>query len=266
MKITLNDIEDITKKGVYCITNLINKKIYIGSTTTNFKSRIRGHKKLFKNGKHHNIYLRKSYLKYGEENFEFSIIEIIENIELIRTKESYYIDFFGATNRDKGYNFSNCTSSPPQNEDIRNKISKTLTELHKNPGYKSKFLASMTLKCGKPSWNKGLICSNISDARKKMFDDIEVYDLGMNFFRRFSNPTEIEKFSKSDLNDLPIPDKIPFYPSNHTLKKFKLSYQKITNKVIGRQNIYRAIRNNKPYKGLFFKKVPHDSNIMKKIG
>lgn len=107
-------------------------------------------------------------------------------------------------------------------------------------------------KQGKPSWNAGLKCNNISDARKELFDDIEVYDKNMNFFRRFDNPIEIEKFSKSEENDLPIPDFIEFVNERSKNKKSK---KFLKNKIVSSQNIHRAIRKNIFHKGLFFKKV-----------
>lgn len=39
MKVTLKNMEEYTKKGVYLLTNLVNNKIYIGSTGDSFKTR-----------------------------------------------------------------------------------------------------------------------------------------------------------------------------------------------------------------------------------
>lgn len=36
MDIRIKNFDDLCKKGVYCITNTQNKKIYIGSTTDTF--------------------------------------------------------------------------------------------------------------------------------------------------------------------------------------------------------------------------------------
>lgn len=59
--------------GVYKITNLVNNKIYIGSSKS-----LRGRKathfsSLLKN-KHHSIYLQRAFNKYGINNFNFDII------------------------------------------------------------------------------------------------------------------------------------------------------------------------------------------------
>jgi group I intron endonuclease len=68
--------------GIYQIKNLKNNKIYIGSSK-NIKERFLQHKYNLKNNKHCNPILQNSWNKYGEENFEFIIIEIINNTLLI---------------------------------------------------------------------------------------------------------------------------------------------------------------------------------------
>jgi predicted DNA binding CopG/RHH family protein len=87
-----------------------------------------------------------------------------------------------------------------------------------------------------------------------MFDDIEVYDKNMVFFRKFDNPLEIEKFSKTQDNDLPIPDFIEFF--NKTANK--MNKKQISTKIILSTNIHRAIKKNIAHKGLFFKKVKRE--------
>lgn len=264
MKISIKDIDNLGKKGIYQIKNIKNNKIYIGSTTTSFKKRIKLHLISLNKNKHHNVYLQYSFNKYGIENFEFSIVEIMDCIlEEIRQKESYFINYFKSLSTLNGYNISDITSSPPSNESIRNKISNTLKNKYKNDLiFIEKMRKISDLRKGKPSWNIGRKCNNISNSRKELFDDIEVYDINMKFFRKFDNPIEIEKFSKLENNDLPIIEKVPYYGNNcHSNNITKISYKKIKNKIIFSQNIYRSIRNNKPYKGLFFKKVPRNSDI-----
>jgi len=90
--------------GIYQITNSINSKIYIGSSI-NLKQRFNDHKKLLRHDKHPNQHLQSSWVKYGESNFEFKILEIV-NIELLLIKEQYYIDFFNSSNKKTGYNIS----------------------------------------------------------------------------------------------------------------------------------------------------------------
>lgn len=236
------------------IKNILNNKVYIGSTKMTFKRRYTEHVRKLKTGNHHNSYLNNSVLKYGIENFEFSVVEILENnnVSFIREKESFYITFFNSIK--KGYNISNVTTQPPCNDDTKKKISNTLKERYKNNEDYRKHLSD--IKKGKPSWNKGLICNNISNSRKNMFDDIEVYDINMKFFRKFDNPIEIEKFSKSEKNDLPIPQ---FIYIKNVKGNINLLKKEIKTKTILSCNIHRAIRKNIAHKGLFFKKVKREN-------
>lgn len=266
MLINVENPEDLKASGVYCLEYLINGKMYIGSTKMKFIRRLQEHIRKLKIDKHHNTHLQNTVSKYGLENFQFKILEIVEDISTLREREKYFIDTLGSV--ENGFNHSNCTTTPPSTEEIREKISNTLKEKYRNDLNYQAFMKEISEnRKGKPSWNTGKKCDNISDARKEMFDDIEVYDLDMNFFRKFDNAIEIEKFSRSEENDLPIPDKTPFRGRNvHTKSETKISYKTITNKIISSQNIHRAIRNDKPYKGLFFKKVPRNSNISEQIG
>jgi group I intron endonuclease len=78
--------------GIYSIINLINNKIYIGSAI-NFISRKKIHISFLRNNKHHSSKLQRAYNKYGEENFSFDLIEIVENkLDLIK-REQVWIDF-----------------------------------------------------------------------------------------------------------------------------------------------------------------------------
>lgn len=100
------------KSGIYKITNLINGKVYIGSTN-DYKARFREHRTELKRNVHFNTHLQSAYNKYGESNFTFEVIEFIENVDnlpltefktLLESREEYYIQLYEATNREKGYN------------------------------------------------------------------------------------------------------------------------------------------------------------------
>jgi group I intron endonuclease len=77
--------------GIYWIKNLINGKIYIGSTTC-FKKRFRDHRKYLKEKKHKNKHLQSAWDKYGEENFVFEILEKLENDSGLIAREQFFID------------------------------------------------------------------------------------------------------------------------------------------------------------------------------
>ena len=95
------------KIWIYQIRNKVNNKIYIGSTN-NLKRRWESHIYQLKNNIHHSIKLQKAWNKYGEDNFEFSIIEEFnsDNEDDKYIKEQYYLDLYESYT-DKGYNMSN---------------------------------------------------------------------------------------------------------------------------------------------------------------
>lgn len=95
--------------GIYKIKNLINNKVYIGSSVDIHK-RLVNHKYKLRKNIHDNIYLQSSYNKYKKENFTF---EILENcfIENLVEKENYYINLYNSINPDKGYNLTLVTDS-----------------------------------------------------------------------------------------------------------------------------------------------------------
>ncbi len=92
------------RKGIYCITNLINDKKYIGSTFKSFKRRIASHKCLLRCNCHPNRHLQNAWRLYGECNFSFSVLEVIENeVELLK-REAHWIHFYNCCDVDFGYN------------------------------------------------------------------------------------------------------------------------------------------------------------------
>lgn len=76
--------------GIYGIHNMINNHIYVGKTGMNFGDRWDSHRALLRSNKHFNKYLQNAWNKYGEENFEFIIIEEC-SVEELNDKEQYYI-------------------------------------------------------------------------------------------------------------------------------------------------------------------------------
>lgn len=94
--------KDSAQCGIYSITNKVNGKRYIGQTY-NFNYRWMRHRSYLKHNTEHNAHLQSAWNKYGEENFEFEIIEKCSFNEL-DDKEIYWINYFDSKN--KGYNFA----------------------------------------------------------------------------------------------------------------------------------------------------------------
>ena len=109
------EIENLYKTGIYKITCLANKKLYIGSAC-GFKSkpikkngffrRWYEHIRDLKANKHKNKHLQFAWNKYGQENFIFEILELC-NQDVALEKEKYYINLYQTTNHNYGFNILN---------------------------------------------------------------------------------------------------------------------------------------------------------------
>jgi len=106
---------------IYKITNLIDNKIYIGSTKNLRKRKIKHISKLNLNY-HHNSFLQKDYNTYGSLKFKFDIIEEC-TVEQLIEREQYYIDLYDCCNPLIGYNIS-----PSSNSQLGFKFSKESKE------------------------------------------------------------------------------------------------------------------------------------------
>lgn len=89
--------------GIYQIKNLINGKIYIGSSRY-IKSRLSSHKRDLIRNRHDNSYLQAAWNKYGEATFEFSKLEVVNNFDDLEKREQFWIDWTQCYKRNIGYN------------------------------------------------------------------------------------------------------------------------------------------------------------------
>lgn len=97
------------KSGIYQIRNLLNNKIYIGSTK-DLERRCRFHFNALNRGKHENKYLQRAYNKQGKDNFIFEVIEFC-NPEIRFEIEQYWINkYIGNV---ICYNLNEKASCPP---------------------------------------------------------------------------------------------------------------------------------------------------------
>lgn len=96
-------------KGIYKIINILNQKYYVGSSI-NLEERKQKHFRTLRRNKHVNDYLQNAWNKYGEENFKWEIVEILNDLDLaeIRKVEQKYID----ADFDNQYNIAKDTMTP----------------------------------------------------------------------------------------------------------------------------------------------------------
>lgn len=110
--------------GIYSIINVVNGKINVGQSKQ-LTHRLRKHKSLLRGGTHFNSHLQSSWDKYGEDAFEFNVLEYCDK-EYLDAHERWWIAYFDSTNREKGYNIEDggCANKSKSVETIK-KISET---------------------------------------------------------------------------------------------------------------------------------------------
>lgn len=101
----VKSIDGVLKKYIYCWTNKLNNKKYVGKTSRPLSQRYTGFNPI--NGSNGRYFFR-AVTKYGKENFQCSILEELPGSitsEGLRQKELYWINKLN-TLRPNGYNVS----------------------------------------------------------------------------------------------------------------------------------------------------------------
>lgn len=95
--------------GIYLIRNIINGKLYVGQSVC-LRERYLEHYSQFARKTHKNSKLRNAIRKYNVENFQFEILEKVDDIDKLTERENYYIEKYDCIR--KGYNIKNSTDQP----------------------------------------------------------------------------------------------------------------------------------------------------------
>lgn len=146
-------------QGIYQIENLENGMVYIGQTYNKrgFDMRWQEHKRALEKNKHHNTYLQRAWNKYGSHNFDFVIIEHVDDVNLLDIREQYWLDTTvshhynmqkeaGGSSRGlkknltdiAKQNVANANKSRPWTKEDRKKLSIALTGIKRSEEHKEK--------------------------------------------------------------------------------------------------------------------------------
>jgi len=100
---------------IYKIINKVNGKFYIGSTK-DIDKRWYQHYFTLKNNCHYNTHLQNAWNKYGEDNFEFEVLEECEDAKQFEIEQQYLDKYkpFG----ENGYNIAIQVDDPFKREPI----------------------------------------------------------------------------------------------------------------------------------------------------
>lgn len=149
--------------GIYIITCVPNKRIYIGSSV-NMRGRYASHKSRLAIGTHSNRHLQNAWNKYGEDAFVFEVLELVMPWSLT-DREQYWLDTLRPFGK-QGFNISpvagNCLGVKHTAE-TRAKISKARTgkKLTFTDEHCSNISAGLKGRVRSPEH-----CANISAAKK----------------------------------------------------------------------------------------------------
>lgn len=133
---------------IYCITNKVNGKKYVGQTIRDLKERWKQHKN---RSKHVDFLLYRAMRKYGTNNFEIEIIDTAKNQNELNEKEFFWIRQLD-TMSPNGYNaIAGSNGIKIFTTQYRQKLSAKLRERWLDSDYRNKMIS---LNSGNKHWTK----------------------------------------------------------------------------------------------------------------
>ena len=249
MKFIHND-NNQNMSGVYKILNLLNGRVYIGSTI-NFRKRYNHHFYFLNANKHRNQFLQNDFNKCGVENFIFEILEISDRNEICSREQIWLDQYFD--HQKQCYNIN-----PKADSRLGIKLSentkKTIGDLARkrmlDPNTRQKLINS-----AKEYWSEPKNCKKMSELHQGMKHSEETKQkISLVQKKRFSNPNEIKKYqnywkSLEKEYSLIAPTGEIFIGQN--LAKFcseqNLNYGHMVQVNLGKVKSYKKWRSTKPW-------------------
>lgn len=90
---------------VYLAINKINNKVYVGQTINTLNRRKTSHYAAARNEKD-NLYFHRAIRKYGENNFDWIVLDKANNQDKLNELEQFYIAKYKSNNSQYGYNMT----------------------------------------------------------------------------------------------------------------------------------------------------------------
>lgn len=162
--------------GIYCITNEVNNKKYIGQSKDIYK-RWSVHKCYLNKGTHDNKHLQAAWLKYGESSFSFAILEVCLE-DYLDERECYYIEKYKTIDPKIGYNLQ-CGGGVNRviRESTREKLRAAAKKAHENyiPGSrKSSMLGKHLSDEAKEKIRQARLGTKASEETKKKLSEMRI--------------------------------------------------------------------------------------------
>ena len=251
--------DDRKKCGIYCIKNTVNSKVYVGKAKDIYK-RISEHIRLLrKKSKNENRHLINAWFKYGEDVFEYFVIEELEfNEEILKIKELYWIDNYKSTDRQFGYNLWRDSSTQMfVHEETKQLLSEKYQGVN-NPNYGNNWTQEQKeqmSKIKKEQYAKNEVVINVDACKKGSRIRNENWE---------KDPTLKEKMKKRVSESI---TEYKFYQYNKITGELIKIWNSIHDILLEnpswkRHNIYAACSGEKPsIYGYKWKKVKHEDIV-----
>lgn len=147
------------QSGIYQIHNLENDKLYIGGCV-NLNKRFSHHVCELNHKRHNNKYLQRDWNRYGQQNFEFVVLELCTRDELLK-REQYYLDQLRPQ-----YNISKSAGNnrgTTRSEETRKRMSEARKKLWRSQGYRER-----VTEANKSTWSDPELRKRASDLSKAL--------------------------------------------------------------------------------------------------
>lgn len=114
--------------GIYAITHRHSGTMYVGSSSR-IRQRLNTHRYELKCGIHSNPHLQRAWNKYEAESFDFSILELVDDVTMLHVREQFHLD----EHRPKVYNVGTVAASPMRGYQLSDQQRVRRSELSRSP-------------------------------------------------------------------------------------------------------------------------------------